>query len=412
MKKKNSILQIGRLVLQIVFFIFLPSLYVGAFGGIKQIYLAVLHQSFSAGLLPQLVEVLATIPITIVLGRFFCGWMCAFGSFTDFIYRISQKVFHKKWKISEKNDAWMKKVKYAVLLFLIVFSWSLNAAVIGTASPWDVFGLLATVGKAPDFSYVAANLLPGFVLFLAVIAVSAFSERFFCRYLCPMGAIFSVASLLRIAKIKKPSSQCGSCRACTNSCAMGIPLYKMEEVRSGECINCMKCVAVCPRGNAKLQIARNDVRPLVAGIGTIAAISGIYYGSGLLMTDSPVQNASAVSQSGQSGQSANRLYQDGTYQGSGSGFRGATTTVSVTVSGDKITEITVDSYGDDERFFSRAYSQISQEIISSQSADVDAVSGATFSSNGIMQAVSSALEQAKTKNTVVSAVYGTASSGT
>ncbi len=81
---------------------------------------------------------------------------------------------------------------------------------------------------------------------------------------------------------------------------------------------------------------------------------------------------------------------DGTYQGEGTGFRG-TTSVSVTVEHGKITDITVVSYEDDEPFFARAEDTIIGEIIDTQSLDVSSVSGATFSSNGILEAVANAL---------------------
>ena len=88
----------------------------------------------------------------------------------------------------------------------------------------------------------------------------------------------------------------------------------------------------------------------------------------------------------------NGMYKGGTYTGSGSGFRG-TTSVSVTVQNGSITDITVTSYQDDYQFFSIAESGVICEILSSQSIDVSTVSGATFSSNSIIEAVANALGQ-------------------
>lgn len=83
-------------------------------------------------------------------------------------------------------------------------------------------------------------------------------------------------------------------------------------------------------------------------------------------------------------------YLDGTYTGTGQGFRGEIT-VEVTVVGGTIRDITVTSQQDDEQFFNKAESTVIEEILSSQSVDVTPVSGATFSSNGIIEAVSNAL---------------------
>jgi uncharacterized protein with FMN-binding domain len=89
-----------------------------------------------------------------------------------------------------------------------------------------------------------------------------------------------------------------------------------------------------------------------------------------------------------------QLYKDGIYEGSGTGYRGAVTTVKVTVTEGKIESITVVSTGDDDKFFNRAYPVVTQSITAAQSTDVDTVSGATFSSDGIIQAVENALSAA------------------
>ncbi|HEX3038693.1 MAG TPA: FMN-binding protein [Caproiciproducens sp.] len=390
-KHKFPILQAVRLLLQILFFLFIPALYIGALNGIKEIYQAILHQSFSTALVPQLVEAAVIIPVTVLFGRFFCGWMCAFGSFGEFIYMIFHKVFPKKVRISERTDRLLKSVKYIILAVLVIAVWSFELPLFSTASPWDAFGMLATVGKAPDFSYVTTSLTAGFILLLGIIAGSAVIERFFCRYLCPLGAIFSIVSRPRIAKIKKPSAQCGNCRACTNKCAMGIPLYKMDKVSTGECIHCMKCVTVCPRGNADFTVARSDVRPLLAGTAAAAAMAGMYCSAEFALNLTGTKTTAAAAETG----NTSRVYRDGTYEGSGTGFHGGTTTVSVTIKNDKITDISTVSYQDNDPFYNKAYPAVTSEIIGSQSPEVDTVSGATFSSNGIMNAVADALSKAK-----------------
>jgi polyferredoxin len=394
LKKRKFLFGTVRLLVQILFFFLLPAVYVGALDGIRAITLAVIQGNFSAAILPQLVEVLATIPVTFFFGRFFCGWMCAFGSYTDFVYRIAQKLFRKKLKISEQADRWMKLIKYAILLVLAIAVWNFGQTSLLSLSPWDAFGMLVTTGKLPDFAYVATNMTLGLILLLIVTAFSAVIERFFCRYLCPMGAVFSLSSLLRVARIKKPTAGCGQCRICTENCAMGIPLYRMDTVRSGECIHCMKCVAVCPRNNTRFSVTGSDMRPLVAGTVAAAAMTGFTYLGNFSLNGQGVQpTSSSIVQMGQSSSNSQK-YRDGTYQGSGTGFHGGTTVVSVTIKNDRITEVTPVSNQDTDQFFNSAYESVAQEILSSQSPEVDAVSGATFSSNGIMRAVADALTKA------------------
>jgi uncharacterized protein with FMN-binding domain len=96
-------------------------------------------------------------------------------------------------------------------------------------------------------------------------------------------------------------------------------------------------------------------------------------------------------------QSNTGRYVDGTYTGTGQGFRGETKT-SVTVKNGNITDITVLSYEDDKSYFKRAVGKVTAEIINGQSTEVDAVSGATFSSNGIMESVANALNVSNTNS--------------
>ena len=251
------------------------------------------------------------------------------------------------------------------------------------ASPWDAFGYMFTVKNLPDIGGAFTNFTLGTILLVVILGTSMFVERFFCRYMCPLGAVFTLTSRFRIFRIKKVRDKCGACKICTYNCPMGIPLYKKDKISTGECIQCMKCTTVCPRNNAKLTVADENINAIVAGTVAVAAITSVYYvGSAI--------SGGSVNTSGYSS-SVKGQYTDGTYEGSGTGFRGGTTTVSVTVSGGNITDIQVLSNGDDAPYFNKAKNSVISQIIDTQSSSVDAVSGATFSSNGIMSAVEDAL---------------------
>lgn len=393
-KKKISILGIFRTGVQLIFFVLIPGLYVNALLGIRIVYQGLLNHNFNfTNSFPQLISAISIIPLTILFGRFFCGWMCAFGTLGDFMFYIGRKVFKIKFKISEEMDKTLKYVKYVLLLFLILIVWSIRDINISAFSPWDAFGSLLTFTAIPDFSYVIKEVTVGFIFLLIIMVSSMLVERFFCRYLCPLGAVFAIVSKLRFVRIKKPSAGCGKCRACTKNCPMGIPLYSMNRVDSGECIDCMKCVTICPRDNVHVDMVTVPANPAVVGAFAVTAMSGIYYIS-TFATEASASNI-GTNLTVQTATENNSPYADGTYQGSGTGFRGATTTVSVTVKNGQISNIETVSYGDDAPYYNSAYQFVVNQIIQNQSTEVDAVSGATFSSHGIMEAVASALDLAK-----------------
>ncbi len=401
MKKKISKLQILRGITQIISLIILPGLFTLSFSEIGKVYSMIIKGEFNLSqALPSLTAAAAIIPITIIFGRFFCGWMCAFGTFNDFIYIAFQKIFKKEFKVNEKLNSVLKYVKYLVLVFIIYFVWTQGNSTLNDYSPWNAF---AQIGNFPD---AMLQYTFGFIV-LAIIAVGAmFIERFFCRYLCPLGAIFSIISRIKIFKIKKPNDKCGKCRLCTNNCSMGIDLYKMNKVSSGECINCLKCIDVCPRKNTQASIASQEINPAFASAVAIAAFTGIYAASSALSVAAKsnidvgtnTSTSTTISASNNVNNSSQGQYKDGTYTGVGRGFR-PDLKVSVTVKNGKISNIQIVSHNESKGYYEEPFNVIPREIINTQSTQVDAVSGATRSSNGIMQAVADALSGAKAETT-------------
>jgi Polyferredoxin len=348
---------------------------------------------------PKLIAVFTTIPITIILGRFFCGWFCAFGAFNDFIYIISKKVFKIKFTINERLDYILKYFKYVILIFILCVIWTNGSDAFDNLSPWNAFAQIT------QFPQAVLQYPIGFIILALIVIGAFFIERFFCRYLCPLGAVFSMVSKIRIFKINKPTAQCGKCRLCTNNCSMGINLYKMDKVTSGECINCLKCTEVCPRKNAQASICNENINPTFASAVAIAAFTGVYCANSMIgsiidknnlttgYNNSSISSNVAAGNNSQSG-TLQGNYKDGTYTGVGFGYR-PNLKVSVTIKSNKITNIQIVSHNESRGYYEEPFNVVPKEIIESQSTNVDAVSGATRSSNGIMSAVKDALSQAK-----------------
>lgn len=390
MIKKIKKLQIFRHIVQAVLFFLLPGLYILAFSEFKKIYQMIIDGNFHfIQNFPSLIEFITVIVLTMLLGRFFCGWFCAFGTYNDWIHLISKNVFKINFQVNDKVDSILKYVKYIILLMLLIVVCTMGSNIFNNTSPWDAFAQIT------DFSYVLSELTIGFVLLLLITIGAFFVERFFCRYLCPLGAVFTIFSKISVFKIKKPNDKCGKCRICTNNCSMGLPLYKVNDVRGGECINCLKCVDVCPRKNTQANVIGEDINPALASSVAIATFAGVYGFNNFastILTDSGIASTASVIAS--SANSPSEKYTDGTYTGTGTGFRGGTTKVSVTISNGNISSITTVSHQDTPDFYERVINTITKKIISTQSTSVDTISGATYSCKGIIEAVQDALNQA------------------
>lgn len=379
---KNKKINWIKVVIQILSFALIPGLFEGEFAAVGNIVSCIYKGNISWESVKYSVwMLLATVPATVLVGRFFCGFFCSFGAVQDLLWLGSHRlraVFPGKRNL-KKADRIFRFAKYAVLFYFIIFIWS-GVTAVKTAGPWQVFGQYVSFGHWPGLKPL---LSVGGVLLLLIFIGSLFVQRFFCRYFCPMGAIYSLISQTSFLKIDKPREECGKCHLCTSKCTMGMDLTKKDRIAGGECISCQKCVSWCPKGNAHFR-SRYGV---LIGVGVTCATIMV---SQLLIAGNLAKEKTADSVKKTAENDAGGNFQNGIYTGTGEGYRGKVT-VTVKVADGKITELVLDDYADDKSYMERAKNRIFQEMISRQNTDVDAVSGATYSSNGLIEAVNKAL---------------------
>ena len=378
---KNKKINWIKVVIQILSFALIPGLFEGEFAAVGNIVSCIYKGNISWESVKYSVwMLLATVPATVLVGRFFCGFFCSFGAVQDLLWLGSHRLralFPGKRNL-KKADRIFRFAKYAVLFYFIIFIWS-GVTAVKTAGPWQVFGQYVSFGHWPGLKLL---LSVGGVLLLLIFIGSLFVQRFFCRYFCPMGAIYSLISQTSFLKIDKPRKECGKCHLCTSKCTMGMDLTKKDRIAGGECISCQKCVSWCPKGNVHFR-SRYGV---LIGVGVTCATIMV---SQLLIAGNLAKEKTADSVK-KTAENDGGNFQNGIYTGTGEGYRGKVT-VTVKVADGKITELVLDDYADDKSYMERAKNRIFQEMISRQNTDVDAVSGATYSSNGLIEAVNKAL---------------------
>ena len=386
-KSKIPPIAIARAAVQLVAFILVPGLFISVFSALGAIWKSILSSTFRFDEQAANILLLAVVFIvTAVWGRFFCGFICSFGAMQDLLWLGGRNLPFRP-VFSQKVDRVLKYLKYAVLLFIVIGVWTFGITGDTVWSPWTIFGMYASPWKGVPSQ--AMFLSVGGLLLLLTIIGSLLIERFFCKYLCPLGALFTLASHFRVFKLKRDSASCsGSCRVCSRKCSMSIPLYQYDKVRSGECIDCMKCTTACARGNI-------NAEPVAAVSGTLAAaaIAGVSFvgtlpiisTSSAVSADPNESATAAIETATQAGK-----FKNGSYVGYGTGFRGSIE-VTVLVSDGAISEIAVNHSSDDSEFFAQAEQKVIPAIIAAQDTNVATVSGATFSSQGIIDAVADAL---------------------
>jgi len=192
----------------------------------------------------------ALIPLvlSLVLGRVFCGWICP----ADLLFELAGRL--RSWARIETDVPFSRHVKFAVLLVGVAGAALLGSQVFGEIYPpriisgelylWITFG---TLGAGAWF-------------FLALVAFEIFvSRRFWCRYVCPGGALYSWLGRWRLLRLKLVRRECSGCRLCDSVCEFGLEPMKGE--LGQECNNCGLCVRACGPGALvwSLSAARSPV---------------------------------------------------------------------------------------------------------------------------------------------------------
>ena len=253
-----------RAVIQLLYFLFIPSAYTAAFNGVKYIFTqmgAKTHlevTSFVAALIVLCVY-------TIVFGRFFCGF--AFGSLGDAVRAlyvfICKKLKKKPITMKAAVVKKLKVVKYFVLAIIAVTCFTGVYSKAKGFSPWDVFSML----HARNFKLGGYTL--GVVLLVLIVIGMCFQERFFCRVLCPMGAVFSLMPVLPFSVIKRNRENCiPKCKACNLVCPANLEIPSDKEgdnATSGECFSCGKCIGKCPKQNTHNGLPGKLWLPMLVG---------------------------------------------------------------------------------------------------------------------------------------------------
>ena len=238
-----------RVLIQVLYFLFIPSVYTAAFAGVKYIFTQIGAGEKVA--VTSFVTVLVVICIyTILFGRFFCGFACAFGTMGDGVHALYVWICKKmKKKPLQIADAWAEKLCYLKYIVLALISILCFAGVYGKGkgtSPWDVFSML-TARKLPNASYKI-----GIILLVLILIGMCTQERFFCQFLCPMGAVFALMPILPSALFKRDRSKCpAKCGLCKKRCPAHLDIDG-DTPLSGECICCHACEATCPRKNIQI----------------------------------------------------------------------------------------------------------------------------------------------------------------
>lgn len=190
------------------------------------------------------------------MGRFVCGWLCPFGLFQDLLHKIPLprrlKRLHKLRKVP--GNRWLGYLKYVILAVFVIILPLTVVNVVGIGDPWfckwicpsgTLLGGIPLVISNPGLQSAIGFLFNWKIaILLLVIALSIIIYRPFCRYVCPLGAIYGCFNKVSLYRYQVDEEKCIHCNKCRQVCKLDIPVY--ETPNSPECIRCGACKSACP----------------------------------------------------------------------------------------------------------------------------------------------------------------------
>ncbi|MFI4911773.1 MAG: 4Fe-4S binding protein [Sedimentisphaeraceae bacterium JB056] len=239
-----------------------------------------------------LVLSMLTIAITIVLGRVFCGWICPFGTIHHFMGVLGQKIRGKKEHTAKGRYSKYQRIKYYILFVFIGFTaigFGFSLLQTGLFAPIPLLTrsitnvILPIADSQSSVSMATSRYYEGgfliLTIFMVLVLLNLIVPRFYCRYLCPSGALLAFFSRFKLFDFLRSKSACTACCDCTRVCTSGCD--PQGNLKSCECVMCFNCREVCPEQAITYDVidlpSREYATPDISRRGFALSIAGGFF---------------------------------------------------------------------------------------------------------------------------------------
>lgn len=180
--------------------------------------------------------------ISLMFRKSFCAWFCPVGTLSEWLWRLGRKMVGENILPPPWIDVPLRGIKYLLLAFFVWIIFSMDSAAIAgfLHSAYYQISDVKMLYFFTRMTTVTALVLAGLII------GSLFIRNFWCRYLCPCGALMGLLAIASPTRIRRNKSTCIDCRRCTVACPAHLPVHQKRQIISAECSGCMDCTHVCP----------------------------------------------------------------------------------------------------------------------------------------------------------------------
>jgi len=188
----------------------------------------------------------AFLAVAFLFRKAFCSWVCPVGTLSEYLWRAGRQILRRNFHLPRWIDIPLRGLKYLLLGFFVWAVANMSAEAIAEFMHAP-YGTIADVRMLNFFRYLGETA--AIVLAILVIA-SILIQNFWCRYLCPYGALLGLVSFFSPLRIRRAEETCIDCAKCATACPSNLAVDKLITIKSAECTGCLECVAICPAEGA------------------------------------------------------------------------------------------------------------------------------------------------------------------
>lgn len=222
------------------------------------------------------VIVLLVVTMAVLLRKAFCSWVCPVGLISEMSAWLGRRLYKRNFRIWRPADLVLRSLKFLLLGFFLHAIWTMPA--IGLRAFLDSpYNRVADIKMGLFFVQLGQV---GLTVIVLLLVLSTFVNGFWCRYLCPYGALLGIVGRFSPTRVRRDPVSCIDCRKCDAVCMARLPVSRSVDVLSTECTGCMDCVAACPVNDALvIQAGPRPVPVWAFAAAVVALFVGGYFGA-------------------------------------------------------------------------------------------------------------------------------------